>query len=150
MRRFSVRQIAEQFADGGVRAARGRLEIEATRVRLHLLSLLAHRLYPARGDLTRRVGTGRSADFATRDVGQVTPEPLRVEIDQRSPMLVLLRRHVVEQASRIRIVLPQVLSEVRVDAPVLLLAGHRQREEFLLGQIVELAQRLVSVNTATR
>ena len=140
MRRLGLGQVAEQLADRRVGAALGGLQIEAVGVGLHLLGLGAHRLYALGRDLARRLRAGRAADLAPGDVGQVPAEALAVEVDQGAAMLVLLRGHVVKEARGGGIVGAQVLGEVGVDAPVLLLAGHRQRQELLLAQIVEPAQ----------
>ena len=56
-------------------------------------------------------------------------------------MGVLLGRHGREYLRARGIVFAQAVGEVGVDAPVLLLVGDRQRENFALREVVEIAHR---------
>jgi hypothetical protein len=65
----------------------------------------------------------------------VVAEPLSIQIEQAMAVAVLLLRHGLEHFGRGRVLRPQTLGEIVVDAGVFLFQGNRQRQQFLFREI---------------
>ena len=72
-------------------------------------------------------------DILAADQRQVLAEFFAVHVEQHGPVPHLLVGHLVEHLGGGGEWLAQALGEAAVDAAVLVLAGDREREDFLLG-----------------
>jgi hypothetical protein len=71
----------------------------------------------------------------------VVAELFDVKVDQAAPVFVFLHRHIGEQMGAGGIVLAQAVSEIRIDAAVLLFAADRQGEQLALAEIGKAPRR---------
>jgi hypothetical protein len=139
---FRGRQVSKQPADIRIRGPRRRLLVEPGRVLFHLLGLQSYRPDALQADLPEFLAVNEPPDVLAPDQRNMFAEFGRIQIDQHPPMTVFFVGHVGKHTGRVGVVIPQSLREIGVDPAVLLLAADRQRQNLLLGQIIERFQSL--------
>ncbi len=139
MRVLGGGEIAEQPPDLGIRAARRGRAIEPRRVLLHLAGALAHLIETERTGLPDRPALDEAAHVGAPDQRDVTAVFVDIQIDQRSPMTVLLLRHAAKDIGTVWKVVGEAMGEVGVDAAVLLFRADGDGQDFVLSEIVEAA-----------
>src|SRR5262249_22200656 len=134
-----LREIVEQLASTGVGGARGGALVESTRLELHAGGLLAHSLDRQRPYEPHRLTRDEAFHVVSPDMRDVIAESRLVQLDQAAAMPGLLLTHGFEHVRGCGVLRAQTVSEVAVDALVLLFQCDRERQDFALVEAVEIA-----------
>ena len=131
---FSQRQVTQQLARPGIRRLFGGFKIKPVGLRLHLLGHGAHLFQPQGPDEPVGLALVVAAHMLAPDQRDGFAESLPVHLDQAPSVLALLRRHVVEDLRRLRILFAQAIGISVVNPAVVLFGGNGKRQNFLLGE----------------
>ncbi len=134
---FGVGQIAQQLADRGVADFLDGALVEAPRLQLHDLRLLAHRVQAERTHQPHRPAVDEAFDVLAADQRDVLAELLLVELNQAGAVLRLLRLHLLEDHGAGGVGFAQAVGEIAVDAPVFFFERNRQGQNLALGELIE-------------
>ena len=132
-------QVAEQLANAGIGCLLLRALVEAARLELHDLDLLADRIDAERPRQPDGLAVDEAFDVLAADVRNVLAESRPVGFDQAGAMLRLFLAHLVEHPGGGRIAFAKPIGEVRVDPSVFFLERDCQREDLALRQVFEIA-----------
>ena len=141
MRFFRRRQIAQQFARGGIRGARRRAAVKRRRLLLHPRRFGADRIQPQGFVQPDRFAGVKPGHMFAPDQGDHLAEAALVQVDQALAVPVLFGRHAVKHRRRGRIIPPQPLRIGPVNPRVVLLGRDGEGKDFLFGQVRKAATR---------
>jgi hypothetical protein len=127
-------EVAEQLADGSVRAAGRGLAIEVAAFELHLLGGAAHGFDADGGQVPHRLAAREALHVLASYQRDMGAEFFGVEIDQAAAMLVLLGRHVGKDHRAVGVGVAQAFGEVGIDAAILLLRADRQGQDLAFAE----------------
>ena len=130
-------EVAEKSARRSVADALDRALVEAARLELHDLGLLADDTEAERPHAPHRPAVHESVDVLPPDERDVLAEAVAKLVDQERAVFGFLVLHLVEHRRRRRIRLAQAVGEIAVDAAVLFLQRDRERENLGLCQVAE-------------
>ena len=133
-------QVEQQLLHLRIPGAFRRLAVEAVILELNHFRPLAHLLDIHLADGPGRLVAHEPSYVAAPDQRHEVAEFLLVEIGEPAPVLVLLLRHFHEHLGGSRIGFHQRMGKPRISARVVVLAGNRQRQQFLLGEVGEAFQ----------
>ena len=127
-------EVAKQFANVDVLRRLRRLDVEALRIRLHRLGLVADGLERQVLHQPGRAAAQKSLDVLATDRRQVLAETRLVDLKQGAAMLVLLGRHFLEDFCRRGIAFGEFFGETEVDSAVFFLRGDGDGQDFAFGR----------------
>ena len=134
---LDFRQVSKQFSRRGIRRFFHGALVESPRLQLHDFHLFANCVDSQRPHQPHRAALGKSLHVLRADQRNVLAESLAVHLKQTLPVPRFLDGHLIEYFRSGGIRHAQAFGEISVDAAVLLLHLNRQRQNFLVGKVLE-------------
>ena len=135
-------QVIEQLADARVGGLPCGGLVEPLGLQLHQLDLLADGGQPQGAHQPDRLALDEALDILAAEQRNVLAELLAIEFDQSVPVPLLLGEHRLEDRRGGRVVRPEPLGEVTVNAGVLFFEGDGQGQDLPLTEALKRAHRV--------